>query len=150
MNHRRKLSIVFLLTAVSFASVPGTLAGEARRLACIELYATDGDSITCDGTNMRDMGDGAPFVSGYDTPEIQRRKCDQELELGRKAKRRMEELLSTPGIQVFDSDQFDKTQSRRPLVWVKLPSGRTVGNVLISEGLARKWTHDYRADWCAN
>lgn len=149
MNHHRVLNFLCFLTAVSFAAAPGALAGEARRLACIELYATDGDSITCDGTNMRDMGDGAPFVSGYDTPEIQRSKCDQELELGRKAKRRMEELLSRPGIQVFDSGQFDKTQSKRPLVWVKLPSGRTVGNLMIAEGLARKWTPDYKANWCA-
>lgn len=150
MNHHHKLNILFLGTTMSFASAPGTLAEEARRLACIELYATDGDSITCDGTNMRDMGDGAPFVSGYDTPEIQRSKCDQELELGREAKSRMEELLGTPGIRVFDSGQFDKTQSRRPLVWVKLPNGRTVGNVMIGEGLARRWTPDYKANWCAN
>lgn len=55
--------------------------------------ADDGDSITCDGTNMRDMGDGAPDVSGYDTPEIRRYKCEQEFALGRAAKTRMETRL---------------------------------------------------------
>lgn len=148
MNYHRELSILLSLTAASLASVPGTLSGEVRRLACIELYATDGDSVTCDGTNMRDMGDGAPFVSGYDTPEIQRSKCDQELQLGRAAKKRMDELLETPGIQVVDSGQFDKTSSRRPLVWVKLPNGRTVGNIMIAEGLAKRWSPGYKANWC--
>jgi hypothetical protein len=39
MNHHRELNILFLLTAVLFGSASGTLAGEVRRLACIELYA---------------------------------------------------------------------------------------------------------------
>ena len=117
-------------------------------LICLALVAVDGDTIKCDGVNMRDMGDGAPFVSGYDTPEIWSAKCDRELELGREAKARMEELLETPGVQVWDSGEVDDTQSHRPLVWVKLPDGRTAGGILMSEGLARKWTPDYRADWC--
>lgn len=67
-------------------------------LICAVLLAVDGDTIKCDGVNMRDMGDGQPFVSGYDTPEIFRPKCQQELELGRAAKARMQELLETPGV----------------------------------------------------
>jgi len=66
----------------------------------LSLLAVDGDTVKCDGVNMRDMGDGAPFVSGYDTPEIWSAKCDQELELAHVAKARMEELLATPGVKV--------------------------------------------------
>ena len=150
MNRHRGAIFWLLSAAVCVVAVPPALAGDTRRLACIELYATDGDSITCDGTNMRDMGDGAPFVSGYDTPETYRSKCDAELQLGEVAKRRMNELLKTPGIQVIDSGRFDKTSSRRPLVWVKLPNGRTIGNILIAEGLARRWSPGYKADWCRN
>ncbi len=117
-------------------------------LTCLSLVAVDGDTIKCDGVNMRDMGDGAPFVSGYDTPEIWSAKCPQELELGRAAKARMDELLSIDGVQVFDSGEVDDTRTRRPLVWVKLPDGRTAGAALISEGLARVWSPDYEADWC--
>ena len=119
-----------------------------RRLACLELYATDGDSITCDGTNMRDMGDGAPNVSGYDTPEIRGYKCQQELALGKAAKVRMEKLLATKGVQVIDSGEVDRFD--RPLVWVKLPDGRAIGSILINEKLPRRWTPDYKADWCSN
>lgn len=119
-------------------------------ITCVALVAVDGDTIKCDGVNMRDMGSGAPYVSGYDTPEIWSAKCDQELELGRAAKIRMEELLALPGVQVFDSGEVDATQSRRPLVWIKLADGRSAGDVLIEEGLARVWTPDYRADWCTD
>lgn len=115
-------------------------------LMCAQLIAVDGDTIKCDGVNMRDMGDGAPFVSGYDTPEIYHPKCQQELELGRAAKGRMQELLSQPGVQVRDSGKADRY--KRPLVWVILPDGRSAGAVLIAEGLAAVWTPGYRADWC--
>jgi micrococcal nuclease len=120
----------------------------ALLITCASLIVVDGDTIKCDGVNMRDMGDGAPFVSGYDTPEIRDAKCDGERRLGEVAKRRMQELLATPGVQIIDSGQRDKTRSRRPLVWIKLADGRSVGSVLISEGLAREWTPNYRADWC--
>ena len=120
----------------------------AALIVCASLSAVDGDTIKCNGTNMRDMGDGAPFVSGYDTPETYRPKCQEELELGRAATARMKQLLRTPDVKIYDSGRRDKTQSKRPLVWVVLPSGETAGHVLISEGLARKWTPNYRADWC--
>ncbi len=96
---------------------------------------------------MRDMSDGEPFVSGYDTPEIRKYKCPAEKELGQAARKRMAELLKTPGLEIIDSGQVDK-QWKRPLVWAILPDGRSIGSVLIAEGLARVWTPEYRADWC--
>ena len=121
----------------------------ATLVICASLTAVDGDTIKCNGVNMRDMGDGAPYVSGYDTPETYRPKCQAELELGRAATSRMKQLLRTPGIEVWDSGKRDKTRSKRPLVWVVLPDGRSAGSVLMSEGLARKWTPRYKADWCS-
>lgn len=93
---------------------------------------------------MRDMGDGAPFVSGYDAPETRGARCDLELALGRAATARMTELL--PGASVYDSG--DRDRFGRPLVWVRLPDGRSIGSVLIAEGLARPWSPRYRAEWC--
>ncbi|WP_297833934.1 thermonuclease family protein [uncultured Roseibium sp.] len=116
-------------------------------LNCSQLLAVDGDTIKCDGENMRDMGDGKPFVSGYDTPEIRRPKCQQELELARAAKARMQELLMTPGVQVRDYGKTDRY--KRPLVWVILSNGRSDGSVLIAEGLARVWMPGYEAYWCS-
>lgn len=113
-------------------------------LTCASLSAIDGDTIKCDGVNMRDMGDGVPFVSGYDAPETRNAKCQEELELGRAATAKMGELL--PNAEVYDSGKRDRYG--RPLVWVRLKDGRSVGSLLIDEGLARSWSPKYRAEWC--
>ncbi len=118
-----------------------------KLLTCSTLTAVDGDTIKCDGVNMRAMGDGAPNSSGFDTPEIYSPKCQQELELGRAAKVRMQELLDQAGVKVKDSGERDRYE--RPLVWVVLPNGPTAGSVLVSEGHARVWRPGYRADWCS-
>lgn len=115
-------------------------------LACLSLSAVDGDTIKCDGVNMRDMGPGQPNKSGYDTPELGRAKCAKERLLGEQARLRMQELLDAPGTIVEDSGKRDR--HGRPLVWVKLRSGRTAGEVLLSEGYAARWKPGYRARWC--
>lgn len=116
-------------------------------ITCAALLAVDCDTIKCDGVNMRPMGDGAPDVSGFDTPELSRNAdCPQEAHLGLIAAARMSELLQTPGLVIEDSGEVDRFD--RPLIWLRLPDGRTIGSVLIEEGLAREWTPDYRADWC--
>lgn len=123
------------------------LAHEGTELTCQNLTAVDGDTIKCDGVNMRDLGDGAPFKSGYDTPEIGKAKCPAEKALGMTARKRMAQLIKTPGVKVYDSGEVDK-RYKRPLVWVILPDRRSVGSVMMSEGLATVWTPDYRPEWC--
>ena len=113
-------------------------------LLCATLVAVDGDTIKCDGVNMRDMGDGKPFISGYDTPETRNAGCEEELELGRAATAAMNEML--PGASVYDSGKRDRYG--RPLVSVRLQDGRSVGSMLIGEGLARPWSPKYRPNWC--
>ncbi|MSX01597.1 MAG: thermonuclease family protein [Actinobacteria bacterium] len=114
-------------------------------LVCATLLAVDGDTIKCDGVNMRDMGDGAPFVSGYDAPETRGAKCQQELELGRAATAALNDLLRS-GAQVYASGEVDRYD--RPLVWVRMPDGSAAGSALMAEGLARPWAPGYDADWC--
>lgn len=114
-------------------------------LVCASLLAVDGDTIKCDGVNMRDMGDGRPNVSGYDAPETRNAECQEELELGRAATARMSELLEK-GAEVYDSGERDRY--KRPLVWVRLPDGRSIGSVLMAEGLAAEWRRGRAATWC--
>lgn len=144
MRHHHLL--LALALTLSFFEPAAAASPNGQRLQCHSLSAVDGDTIKCDGQNMRDMGDGAPFVSGYDTPETHHAKCDHELALGRQATARLKQLLRAPGIAVVASGQVDRYD--RPLVWVLLPDGRSVGSVLIAEGLARRWTPHYRAAWC--
>ena len=144
MTTARILPLLFAMLAYA---TPQALARDGTPITCTKLTAVDGDTIKCDGVNMRDMGDGAPFVSGYDTPEIQHHKCPAELVLAHAAKKKMSELLKTPGIEVYDSGQVD-ARWHRPLVWVILGDGRSVGSVLIKDGLAKVWTPEYRGEWC--
>ncbi len=116
-------------------------------LFCASLTAVDGDTVKCDGQNLRDMGDGAPFVSGYDTPEIgSNSECPRENELGKRAKQRMAQLLKTPGLTIEDSGEIDRFN--RLLVTVRLPDGRSIGSVLLAEGLAVEWRPGSSFAWC--
>lgn len=141
-----------LLPGLFAAALMMQPASAETLLHCETLSAIDGDSIRCNGENMRDMGDGAPHVSGYDTPEIGGQpgpQCRAERMLGQLAKVRLDELLGQEGVEVWDSGELDRTRSQRRLVWVRLPDGRSAGQVLINEGYAVEWTPGYRADWCA-
>jgi len=116
-------------------------------MVCASLVAVDGDTVKCDGVNLRPMGDGAPHVSGFDTPEAPRyAKCENENRLGIIATARMSELLQTPGLVVEDYQQLDAFD--RPLVKLRLPDGTTIGQRLIDEGLAVEWTPNYQPAWC--
>ncbi|MFC6486911.1 thermonuclease family protein [Nitratireductor sp. GCM10026969] len=114
-------------------------------LACLSLSAVDGDTIKCNGENMRIMGPGAPNKSGVDTPEIYSPVCQQEKFLGEQAKRRLEELLRQD-VQVEDSGVRDRWG--RSLVWVRLPNGETAGEVLLRDGYVVVWRPGKQTSWC--
>lgn len=116
----------------------------AMIMTCLSIVAVDGDTLKCDGVSLRPMGDGAPFVSGWDAPEIFKPKCSLEKDLGLLAKRRFAELIATPGLLIEDSGQKDRYG--RPLVWLRLPDGKTVGHIMIREGFAQYWPDG--AGWC--
>lgn len=121
----------------------------AGLIMCASLSAVDGDTIKCDGQNMRIMGNGSPFVSGVDAPERGKRaKCEFERFLAEKAKQKLGQLLRQKGVRIEYSGQRDKTQSKRPLVWVRLPNGSTAGQTLINEGLAKVWRPKQETNWC--
>lgn len=116
-------------------------------MTCFALTAIDGDTVRCDGVSLRPMGGGAPYVSGFDAPEVgHRADCQAERRAGDAATARMSDLLATPGIAVEDSGIDDRFGRR--LVWLRLPRGETVGEVMIAEGHAVEWRPGYRARWC--
>lgn len=105
-------------------------------------FAIDGDTIVIDHEHIR--------IANIDAPEIGHPKCDAELRLGRVAQRRMAELLGAGEIVVHPGDPKDgrlKDRYGRTLATVTV-SGKDVGEILISEGLARPWT-GRRQPWCS-
>jgi len=124
------------------------MGAAAVLMVCASLTVVDGDTVKCDGQLLRDMGDGAPNVSGYDTAEIgPRAKCVAEQQAGEQAAARMRELIATPGLTIENSGKRDVYD--RPLVVLRLPDGTTIGHHMIEEGYARVWTPGYVADWCS-
>ncbi|MEM1387747.1 MAG: thermonuclease family protein [Pseudomonadota bacterium] len=116
-------------------------------ISCALLSAVDGDTITCDGQNFRLLGDGQPFVSGVDAPELGARSgCLAEDKLGQAARARTADLLGLPGLLIVDSGKVDLFG--RPLVRVELPDGKTIGATLIAEDLARPWVPGAAPPWC--
>lgn len=121
-------------------------------LLCASLVAVDGDTVKClpTGQNMRLLGEGVPFESGIDTPEIgSHAKCLKERKLALIAKGRLKELLAEKGLRIEWSGAVDKTQTHRPLVNIYRANGEEVGQTLLREGFAREWRPKRRNDWCS-
>ncbi|MCP4384820.1 MAG: thermonuclease family protein [Hyphomicrobiales bacterium] len=109
----------------------------------------DGDTVKCDGQNLRPIGDGAPYVSGFDTPETGgRAKCTAERMLAELASKRMGEFIATQGLVIEDTCQKDRWG--RPLVVLRLLDGSTVGQRMIDEGYAEVWLPGREVEWCVN
>ncbi|MGO8150438.1 thermonuclease family protein [Rhizobium leguminosarum] len=121
----------------------------AGLIICASLTVVDGDTVKCDGQNMRLLGEGVPFVSGIDTPEIgSHAKCIKERKLALIAKGRLRELLAEKGLKVVFSGAVDKTKTHRPLVNIYRTNGEEIGKTLLKEGFARAWSPKRQADWC--
>ena len=86
-------------------------------------------------------------VADIDAPEIAAR-CETEAELADKATRRLSELLSKAPIRMVVYGNRDRDRYGR-LLRVVLVDGRSVGNLLIAEGLARPW-EGRRRPWCTS
>ncbi|WP_279351539.1 thermonuclease family protein [Erythrobacter litoralis] len=109
------------------------VCGMVRRTCVI-----DGDSIWLDGTKIR--------IADIDTPEISQSKCDYEYDLGIKARDRLVALLNEGEFTLATIGNRDEDQYGRKLR-VILRGGRSLGDQLVSEGLARTWT-GRREAWC--
>ena len=79
-------------------------------------------------------------------PETGGARCASERALGDRAKHRLAELLSTGSFSLVSNGSRDKDQYGRALRLV-LQGGQSVGAILVSEGLARRW-EGRRRPWC--
>lgn len=141
--------VMFSIAAMALALFFPVILTAGQGVSCASLIVVDGDTIKCDGQNMRLLGGGVPFKSGVDAPEMgNRAKCEFERDLALESKARLKELLLAGVPRIEDSGTRDRTQSRRPLVNIYLPDGREAGQVLMSEGLAREWRPKHHIDWC--
>ncbi|MAY63216.1 MAG: nuclease [Rhizobiales bacterium] len=104
------------------------------RVNCV----VDGDTLWMDGQKIR--------VADIDTPELGKPGCHYEKALGEKAMRRFIQLVNAGPFELRTWPGRDTDQYGRKLR-VLVRDGRSLGDILVSEGLARTWT-GRRMPWC--
>lgn len=98
----------------------------------------DGDTIRYDGMTIR--------LADIDAPEIRDFKCPAELALGQRATRRLLELMNAGPFTVVATGSRDVDVYGRKLRLL-MRDGQSLGDILITEGLARRWD-GARRSWC--
>jgi endonuclease YncB( thermonuclease family) len=110
------------------------LCTDRRQASCV----IDGDTIRYGGVKIR--------LADIDTPEIYSPKCPLEATLGRRATERLQELLNAGPFEGVPSGSRDVDRYGRKLRILERHGG-SLGDVLIAEGLARRWD-GARRSWC--
>ena len=108
--------------------------GTGPRLNCI----VDGDTLWSQGVKIR--------IADIDTPEISKPRCAAEKALGERATVRLMDLVNAAPFDMLAWHSRDEDRYGRKLR-VLVRNGRSLGDVLVSEGLARTWTGK-RQPWC--
>lgn len=114
---------------------PFGLGAEAGSPALVEVI--DGDTFDYAGTRIR--------IADIDTPEV-RGRCAYERELASRATTRMRTLLVAGPFELERTGTRDIDVYGRKLRIVTR-DGRSLGDQLVAEGLARTWT-GHREPWC--
>ncbi|WP_448660135.1 thermonuclease family protein [Sphingomonas sp. CJ99] len=98
----------------------------------------DGDTIWMGGIKIR--------LADIDAPETHPPRCAREAALGERATLRLQELLNAGPVTVQAGNR-DADRNGRKLRRLVI-GGRSVGDVLIREGLARPNNGEARRGWC--
>ena len=96
----------------------------------------DGDTVWLGGEKLR--------IADIDTPELNGR-CELERRLALRARNRLVELLNAGEFEIVRTgrDRYGRTLATLHR------SGRSIGDQLVSERLARTWS-GRREPWCSN
>lgn len=97
----------------------------------------DGDTFRYGGETIR--------IADIDTPETHPARCSHEARLGARATQRLGSLLAEGPFELARIDRDEDRYGRKLRIVTR--GGRSLGDVLVSEGLARTWT-GRREPWC--
>lgn len=128
-------------TAVQPASLKAEIASARQYPLCSSRKrrncVVDGDTFYFGTEKIR--------ISDIDAPETSPPRCALEADLGDRATTRLSELLSAGPFELVRFDRDTDRYGRK--LRVAMRDGRSLGDVLVSEGLARTWT-GRRQPWC--
>ncbi len=97
----------------------------------------DGDTFWIDGERIR--------IADIDAPETHPPRCSEEARLGDAATERLQALLNQGPLTLESADRDTDRYGRKLRIVTR--SGRSLGDQLVAEGLARQWT-GRRQPWC--
>jgi micrococcal nuclease len=97
----------------------------------------DGDTLWLDGEKIR--------IADIDAPETHPPRCDREADLGRRATERLHDLVNAGPFSVSALGRDTDRYGRKLRVLTR--NGQSLGDTLVSEGLARTWA-GRREPWC--
>ncbi|WP_276122186.1 thermonuclease family protein [Pararhizobium qamdonense] len=132
------IAVCLLASAVSAqqpkrASEAFSLCDGGHRITCV----VDGDTFWFRGEKIR--------IADIDTPELSPPRCESERKRGLAAKQRLLDTLNS-GPLLFKTTARDEDRFGRKFRIV-YRDRRSVGDMLVAEGLARKWQVSRRG-WC--
>lgn len=104
--------------------------------ASVSVRVIDGDTFDYAGERIR--------IADIDTPEI-RGRCPEERAQAARATQRLSALLAAGPFELVRSGRDEDRYGRKLRVVVR--DGRSIGDMLVAEGLARTWT-GRREPWC--
>jgi micrococcal nuclease len=131
------LALIGVATA-AYVSLSGTkdfpLCSSAYHRNCV----VDGDTIRYGGVKIR--------LADIDAPEVGQPKCASEAALGKQATERLIELINAGSWEITHRGGPDEDRYGRKLRVIER-QGRSIGDTLVAEGLARRWDGTRRG-WC--
>ena len=137
------LVVIIPIATMLEAPEPHAASGQVSQFRkCVSGSRTncvvDGDTIWIAGQKIR--------IADIDTPEISEPKCKSELALGNKATARLIELINAGPFELRAWPGRDEDRYGRKLR-VLVRNGQSLGDMLVTEGLARTWSGQ-REPWC--
>ena len=110
-------------------------------------YVIDGDTFSALVNLTADIKISVRVrLRNVDTPEIHG-DCEYERNMAQAAKVRLEQIIPIGTIVELENIKDDKYLGRIDAN-VFNPDGKDIGNILISEGLGRKYSGGQRKPWC--
>lgn len=130
---------------------PGVVTGSAPRDEIRVTKIVDGDTFIFDASRWSPSPDlvWKVRVAGIDTPEKEgRAECASEARRAALASALTKKLIEDSGMTVrWSNIEHDKYGGRLDADII-LDDGRSLADVLISEGLARRYSGGRKSSWC--
>ncbi|MBW9062401.1 thermonuclease family protein [Rhizobium herbae] len=132
----RRFAAITVAALASSSSLPAAqlpLCDDGKRVNCI----VDGDTLWLDGTKIR--------IADIDAPELSKPHCQRELALAERATVRLQSLLNDGRFELAPADRDEDAYGRK--LRLVMRGSQSIGDILVSEGLARRWD-GARRSWC--